>query len=111
MNQLQRSVRDASKRGGLVWATVTDVVGDYASVRVSGIGSRYTGLLVIGGPVEIGQDVRVKLTAGLPYIVAPMILPEVKRERKAVRTRSRATVNALSDWGQVWTWQKIYPVP
>lgn len=108
MSRLRRASRNTSHQGNLVPATVVDVVGDYASVRVSGVGVRYTGLEVVGGPVTRGQQVHVDLSTDVPYIVAPVPFLGEARQRRKKEPRSGVGAVAPLLWNLWLGTQPIY---
>jgi len=97
MNKLQLALRGTSQQGSLIKAIVTDVIGTHASVKVSGIGARYHALEVIGGPVAIGDEVKVKFASGLPYILAPVRISPTAGET-IVQSRSSVSSSAPDVW-------------
>lgn len=68
---IKQSVRRTAKQGNLIPAVVRAVRGDKATVQLSTSGAIMRMLGVVGGPVEIGQNVHVDFTTSPPLVVAP----------------------------------------
>lgn len=69
MSQLSRNIRSSVKSGNSVPATITDTYLGRASVRLLNNGAKLRNLDVIGGPVKIGDKVRVDFTTAKPTVV------------------------------------------
>jgi hypothetical protein len=78
---LQKSFRNASRRGTNYSAVVVDVHGSLASARLSQNGAIVHNIPVIGGPLFVGQLVQVDYTTGNPRIVAYTNLDSVLADR------------------------------
>ena len=70
MNRINKNTRQAVKRGTQYPAVVVDVHGNRASARLSTNGAIIHNLLVVGGPVEVGDSVSVDYTTPEPTIVS-----------------------------------------
>lgn len=70
MSSLSRKLKNNAKRGSYVKATVVDVNGNEASVRLAGNGALLKSLRVSGGPVTIDQEVEVSYATVPPIIIA-----------------------------------------
>ena len=68
---LRKSVRNVSKQGNLIPATVISSAGNRATVRLLSNGAVYRTLKVVGGPVTNGQVVAIDMNSDIPIIVAP----------------------------------------
>jgi len=68
--RIQKSTRETVKRGAQFPAVVTEAMGPRASARLSGNGAIIHNLVIVGGPVEIGEKVMVDYTTPEPTIVA-----------------------------------------
>jgi hypothetical protein len=67
---LSRVIKTSTKSGISVPATVVDLFYGRASVKLSGNGALMRRLEIIGGPVSVGQKVRVDFTTPEPTVVA-----------------------------------------
>ena len=67
---LYSTTRRATRRGRQFQATVIDIHGSKASVRISETGAPVHNLDVIGGPIRIGQNVLIDYTTERPTIIA-----------------------------------------
>ena len=67
---LSRAIKTSTKSGISVPATVVDLFYGRASVKLSGNGALMRRLEIIGGPVSVGQKVRVDFTTPEPTVVA-----------------------------------------
>lgn len=68
---LQKSIRNLTRRENIIPAIVLDVVGSRASVRlIKAGGARLKNLRVVGGPIALGQAVSVNYSTSVPYIDA-----------------------------------------
>lgn len=70
MSQLSRDIRSNVRSNASIPAYVVDVFFGKASVRLASNGAIYRNLDVVGGPVEIGNKVRVDFTTSKPTVVA-----------------------------------------
>lgn len=68
---IARSVRTSVRSGTSAPAVVIDVAGSKVSVRLSTRGAVYRNLNLVGGPVDIGDQVHVDFTTDEPTVVAP----------------------------------------
>jgi hypothetical protein len=67
---LSRVIKTSTKSGISVPATVVDLFYGRASVKLSGNGALMRRLEIVGGPVSVGQKVRVDFTTPEPTVVA-----------------------------------------
>ena len=67
---LSRVIKTSTKSGISVPATVVDVFYGKASVKLSGNGALMRRLDIVGGPISVGQKVRVDFTTPEPTVVA-----------------------------------------
>lgn len=72
---LRKSVRNVSKQGNTIPATVISTAGVRATVRLLSNGAVYRTLKVVGGPTYVGQEVAVDMNSDTPVIVAPGLVP------------------------------------
>ncbi len=70
MSQLSRDIRKNVRSNVSVPGTIIDIFYGRASVRLTSNGAIYRNLDVVGGPVVVGQNVRVDFTTAKPTIVA-----------------------------------------
>jgi len=70
MNRIPQNVRGVKKTATQYPAIVVDAHGRRASARLSGNGATIHNLRVVGGPVDIGEEVHVDYTTPEPTIVA-----------------------------------------
>jgi hypothetical protein len=71
MSNLKRALRTLNRQATFFSATVLATSGTRATVRLSTGGVIYRSLQVYGGPVSVGQVVKVDMTTDVPYIIAP----------------------------------------
>jgi hypothetical protein len=71
MRRLSRNVRSTAKNSNLFSATVIDVTGKTATIRMSGTGAIYRDLYYVGGPLTAGDSVKVDFSTDTPMIKAP----------------------------------------
>jgi hypothetical protein len=71
MTRIATSIRQTVRNSNSFRAVVLSVSGNTATVRVSGVGARYSNLEVIGGPVVVGEWVSVDFATDIPKIIAP----------------------------------------
>jgi hypothetical protein len=67
---LTRDIKSNIKSGASVPATVVDVAFNKASVRLSGNGALMRKLEIVGGPISVGEKVKVDFTTPEPTIIA-----------------------------------------
>jgi hypothetical protein len=75
--RLNRTLRQAVKQGNLFPAIVLDVHGTRATVRLSTNGVILRNLYVVGGPVVIGDVIKVDFGSYAPIVKAPRRLPVI----------------------------------
>lgn len=93
MTKIATSIRQTIRNSNSFRAIVLGVSGNTATVRVSGVGAKYSNLEVIGGPVLVGEWVTVDFATDVPKIIAPTKAP-VKINQPA--TMSRAQLGSSS---------------
>lgn len=81
MSRISRNIRQTVKQGNLFPATVIDIHGPRATVRLSGNGAVYHNLAITGGPIFLGDIVHVDFTTTIPTIVAPSNLTSPAAQR------------------------------
>jgi len=90
MNRINKNTRQAVKRGTQYPAVVVDVHGNKASARLSTNGAIIHNLLVVGGPVDIGDNISVDFTTPEPTIVSVakewMTMDDLLRALKKIPT-------------------------
>lgn len=81
VSELRRPIRQLHQASARQYATVEDLIFGRATVRISEHGARLTGLSVVGGFVEVGDQVIVDYSSGVPPVVRPFT---VKSEASTV---------------------------
>ena len=120
MSKLGTSIRSKVRQGSLFNAEVIDIGVGVASVRLGPRGAVYSNLKVVGGPVVVGQVVRIDFSTNPPQIVAigaPTYEPGVMVP--SIRTISRVGVSGEPIgpqpvyWNPIptrsWVWTKLRP--
>jgi len=72
VSRLSQKVRKIARQGNVIQATVLDVIGSRATVKLSTNGAVYAMLSIVGGPVSKGEVVRVNFGSGTPFVMAPI---------------------------------------
>jgi hypothetical protein len=101
--KLKQRIRTAVRQGNFYDAIVIDVNRDHASARLSKSGILYKNLLVMGGPVVVGQTVKIDLAPYIPYILASGE-SQTSQESKTVRYASIPSNYKSTNYHQTSYW-------